>query len=85
MAIEVKPFFRDQQQVMFDGARVAYCGTKPNMPLNMLSNSSVSLTPEEWAEVVAAVEQAVGKVRLPRYFQKQMETIESERNSFEST
>lgn len=67
--ISIEPFAFDQQQIKFYGRRIGYCGTKPNMPINFLTDArskhgpQCKLTPEEKTEVIAYVIEQLGSVR----------------------
>jgi hypothetical protein len=54
----VVPALPDQRQVMVNGRRVGYCGSKPNMPLNLI----MVLPPDYRDSVREFVEQQIGTV-----------------------
>ncbi len=61
--IKITPFFQDQQNILFYGRRVGYCGTKPGMPICFLHPRQCQLTDDEKREVVAFVVQTLGSIR----------------------
>jgi len=71
--ITIKPFVDqagrpigkgDQQRIFWHGSHVAYCGTKPNMPINFLAGKNCLLNESERADVLAAVIAQLGSVKI---------------------
>lgn len=63
MKIRLTPHVADQQNILVYDRRVGYCGTKPNMPVCFLNPKECRLTADEKREVVAFVQEHVGRVK----------------------
>ncbi len=63
--ITVIPFLDSQQQIIFWGRRVGYCGTGDNCPVMFLTDArgQCGLTLDEKREVVLYVEEHVGLIK----------------------
>lgn len=63
--ISLSPHVADQQNILFYGRRVGYCGTLPGMPITFLTDSKgqCGLTAEEKTEVIAFVIGELGHVK----------------------
>jgi hypothetical protein len=59
--IRIKHHALDQNQVMFYGRRVAYCGQRPLMPVCFLIDEQCPLDDEQKTEVIKAVWEQIGQ------------------------
>jgi hypothetical protein len=63
--IAIIPFVLDQQQILFWGRRVGYCGTGPNMPVTFLTDSKdqCGLQDDERRDVIRHVIATLGSIK----------------------
>ena len=64
MKFQLTPHILDQQNVLFHGRRVGYCGDKAGMPICFLIEDQCKLNDDEKREVVAFVIKQLGSAKI---------------------
>ena len=88
--IDISFIHFDQNSISLYGRRVAFCGTKPDMPINFLPDDMVSITDDEKRAVVAAVlKHHKGRVKVSkataRYFPEDLSIYERDEREVADT
>ncbi len=74
MDVTFLPLNADEYEMLCQGVSVGYCGRRPGMAVNFLSDAGLPsdkrLSPQQKLLVVDAVERKVGEVKETRFLQK---------------